>query len=131
RGVVPTRSVTKRKNMQPTTKETHHAEDHGHHHEELSFWRKYVFSTDHKVIGIQYALTALVFLAFGFSLMMAMRWQIAYPGKPLPLVGHLLEKVVGDAAAGGVMTAQLYNAFGAMHGTIMVFLGIVPLAFAA
>jgi cytochrome c oxidase subunit 1 len=117
-------------NMQPTTKDTHHADAHGHH-EELSFWQKYVFSTDHKVIGIQYAVTSLIFLFFGFCLMMAMRWQIAYPGKPLPLVGGLLEKVLGDAASGGIMSAQLYNAFGAMHGTIMVFLAIVPLAFAA
>jgi cytochrome c oxidase subunit 1 len=117
--------------MQPTTTQTHHSEAHGHHHEELSFWRKYVFSTDHKVIGIQYAVTALIFLFFGFMLMMTMRWQIAYPGKAIPVVGGLLEKMLGDAAAGGIMTAQLYNAFGAMHGTIMVFLAIVPLAFAA
>ena len=34
-------------------------------------------------------------------------------------------------APGGVISPDLYNAFGAMHGTIMVFLGIVPLAFAA
>jgi len=52
--------------------------DHGHH--ELPFWRKYIFSVDHKVIGIQYAVTALVFLFFGFSLMMLLRWQLAYPG---------------------------------------------------
>ena len=53
---------------------------HEAHHEELGFWRKYVFSTDHKVIGIQYAVTGLLFLLFGFSLMMLMRWQLAYPG---------------------------------------------------
>ena len=47
--------------------ETH--DDHGHgHHEELSFWRNYVFSTDHKVIGIQYAVTALCFLLFPLCL---------------------------------------------------------------
>ena len=40
----------------------------------------YVFSTDHKVIGIQYGITGLLFLLFGFSLMMLMRWQLAYPG---------------------------------------------------
>ncbi len=44
-------------------------------HPELGFWRKYVFSTDHKMIGIQYGLTALVFLFFGFCLMMLMRWH--------------------------------------------------------
>jgi cytochrome c oxidase subunit 1 len=41
------------------------------------FWRTYVFSTDHKVIGIN-AITGLLFLLFGFSLMMLMRWQLAY-----------------------------------------------------
>jgi cytochrome c oxidase subunit 1 len=46
-----------------------------------------VFSVDHKVIGIQYAVTGLVFLLFGFSLMMLMRWQLAYPGQALPLIG--------------------------------------------
>ena len=37
--------------------------DHDH---ELGFWRKYIFSVDHKVIGIQYALTGLLFLFFGY-----------------------------------------------------------------
>ena len=32
---------------------TPHAGHEAHHHEELGFWRKYVFSVDHKVIGIQ------------------------------------------------------------------------------
>ncbi|MDB6123861.1 MAG: coxN [Pedosphaera sp.] len=63
--------------------------------------------------------------------MMMMRWSIAYPGKAVPLVGPLLEKVLGDVAAKGVISGDLYNSFGAMHGTIMIFLGIVPLAFAA
>lgn len=117
--------------MQATTHALPHAGAHESHHEDLGFLRKYVFSTDHKVIGIQYGITSLLFLLFGFSLMMMMRWSIAYPGKPIPLVGHLLEKVLGDVAAGGVMSGNLYNSFGAMHGTIMVFLGIVPLAFAA
>ena len=118
--------------MQPTTKETAHRATHEVPHEELGFWRKYIFSTDHKVIGIQYGLTGLLFLLFGFFLMMIMRWQMAYPGKPVPLVGELLQKVLGDEMmAGGVMQPDLYNAFGAMHGTIMVFLGIVPVAFAA
>ena len=62
---------------------------HEAHHEELGFWRKYVFSVDHKVIGIQYAVTGLLFLLFGFSLMMLMRWQLAYPGAALPLIGGL------------------------------------------
>src|ERR1700704_5862195 len=107
-------------------------EAHAVHHEEPGFWRKYIFSTDHKVIGIQYGLTALCFLLFGFSLVSLMRWQLAYPGKAIPVVGALLEKLLGsDAVNQGIMQADLYNAFGAMHGTIMVFLAIVPLAFGA
>ena len=119
--------------MQATkTADAHAAHDaHDHGHVDQGFLRTYVFSTDHKVIGIQYGVTALVFLFFGFMLMALMRWQLAYPGKAIPLVGGLLEKMLGDVAAGGVMSADLYNSFGAMHGTIMVFLAIVPLAFAA
>jgi cytochrome c oxidase subunit I len=111
---------------------TGHGQAHDAHHHEPGFFQKYIFSTDHKMIGVQYALTSLVFLFVGFMLMMAMRWQLAYPGKPIPVVGGLLLKVLGsDMAQGGVMQADLYNSFGAMHGTIMVFLAIVPLAFGA
>ncbi|MCF7763662.1 MAG: cbb3-type cytochrome c oxidase subunit I [Verrucomicrobia bacterium] len=117
--------------MQSTTSQTGHTEAHDAHHEEPGFWRAYVFSTDHKVIGIQYGVTSLIFLLFGFFLMMMMRWQIAYPGHPIPVMGPILEKVLGDVASGGVMSSDLYNSFGAMHGTIMVFLAVVPLAFAA
>ncbi len=114
----------------------HAYEDHGHGHHEQGFWSKYIFSTDHKVIGIQYGVTALCFLFFGLMLMLLMRWQIAHPGKPVPFIGHLLEVMfqypgMPNPAAGGVISRDLYNSFGAMHGTIMVFLGIVPLAFAA
>ena len=107
------------------------AHDDHHHHEELGFWKKYIFSTDHKIIGIQYGITSLLFLLFGFCLMLVMRWQLAWPGQPIPLIGGLLEKLMGQPASGGVMSSDLYNMFGAMHGTIMVFLAIVPLAFAA
>ena len=82
------------------------------HHEE-SFWRKYIFSIDHKVIGIQYGIMSLLFLLLGFGLMLVMRWQLAYPDQPLPLLGWRL-------------SPDMYNSFGAMHGTIMIFLGVVP-----
>lgn len=91
-----------------------------HHHEE-PFWRKYIFSVDHKVIGIQYAVTAMIFLLFGFCLMLIMRWNLAHPGEVVPIVGKLLSEE-------GMLTPDGYNSFGAMHGTIMVFLGVVPLA---
>ncbi len=123
--------------MAATHTTTEHAhETHAHH--EPGFMRKYIFSTDHKVIGIQYGLTALCFLMFGYLLMAAMRWQIAHPNDAIPVVGKLLQQALGPEMAPndatgkpGVMTADLYNAFGAMHGTIMVFLAIVPLAFGA
>ncbi len=47
------------------------------------------------------------------------------------MLGPLLASIFGDMAAKGIVSPDLYNSFGAMHGTIMVFLAIVPLAFAA
>ncbi len=118
--------------MDATTHAAHAHEVHEAHHEEMGFWRKYIFSTDHKIIGMQYGFTALCFLLFGFCLMTLMRWSMVSPNQPIPLIGPLLERMFGaDVAPKGVMTPDLYNAFGAMHGTIMVFLAIVPLAFAA
>src|SRR5260221_3904121 len=112
--------------------EAHHAHDeHGHEHHDPGFWAKYIFSTDHKTIGIQYGLTALGVMLFGFFLMLMMRWQIAHPNAPVPVIGPVLEKLLGQVAAKGVISPELYNSFGAMYGTIMVFVGIVRLAFAA
>ncbi len=111
------------------------------HEHKLGFFRKYVFSVDHKVIGVQYTVTALLFLFFGFSLMWVMRYQLAYPNEPIPWVGQYLGSSVvaevdvpnegaanSEPGKGYVLTSDGYNAFGAMHGTIMIFLGIVPLA---
>lgn len=123
-----------------TSHDHSHADDHAHDHHEQSFISKYIFSTDHKMIGIQYGLTGLVFLLIGFFLMMLMRWSIAYPGEPvpgllflekIPLLGSLVHEVLGRWAPGGIVNGELYNMLGAMHGTIMVFFGIVPLGFAA
>ena len=93
------------------------------------FFRRYVFSVDHKVIGIQYALTAFLFLLLGFSLVLVLRWQLAYPDQPIPVLGGVLgeERVTED----GAMLPEFYNQLGAMHGTIMVFLAIVPLVVGA
>lgn len=94
-----------------------------HHHEE-NFIQKYIFSVDHKTIGLQYGITSLLFLLFGFGLMMVMRWQLAYPETPVPIVGWLLGET-------GILLPEIYNSLGAMHGTIMIFLGVVPLAVGA
>jgi cytochrome c oxidase subunit I len=94
----------------------------GHH--ELGFWRKYVFSVDHKVIGIQYTVTSLFFLLIGFGLMIMMRVQLAYPD--LSEAPRVIQMFFG--ATGQAIQPDTYNVFGAMHGTIMIFLGVVPLA---
>jgi cytochrome c oxidase subunit 1 len=60
-----------------------------------------------------------------------MRWQIAKPGQPIPIFGPLPNLVLGDDAAKGIMSPDLYNSFGAMHGTMMVFLAVVPLVVGA
>ena len=64
--------------------------------------------------------------------MMLMRCQLAYPGHVLPVIGPAIERMFGPGSMpGGKMTPEFYNSLGAMHGTIMIFLGIVPVAFAA
>jgi cytochrome c oxidase subunit I len=123
--------------------DAHGHDDHGHHdHHEPGFWRKWVFSTDHKMIGIQYTVTGLAFLLFGFGLMLIMRWSIAHGADPLPGAwGSILHSFFGPtvfdtvrdasgAVTGYSLSATGYNMLGAMHGTIMVFFGIVPIAFA-
>jgi cytochrome c oxidase subunit 1 len=101
--------------------------EHGKHKQ--PFLRQYVFSTDHKWIGIQYAVTSLLFLLLGFTMMLLMRYQLAWPGKAFP---GFIAKFLGDAnAPGGIMLPEFYNQLGAMHGTVMVFLAIVPLAVGA
>ncbi|MGE0866828.1 MAG: cbb3-type cytochrome c oxidase subunit I, partial [Vicinamibacterales bacterium] len=85
--------------------------------------------TDHKTVGLQYGLTALFFLLVGFLLMILMRWQLAWPGQPLPA---WLTPMLGEAnAPGGIMLPEFYNQLVAMHGSVMVFLAVVPLAASA
>src|SRR5678816_4391794 len=86
-----------------------------------------IFSTDHKVIGLQYALTSLTFLLIGFLLILALRWHLASPTDALPLVGKLLGET---RAVEGILLPGFYLQLGAMHGTIMVFLAVVPLILA-
>src|SRR3989442_7904232 len=92
-----------------------HAAEHVHH--ELGFWRKYVFSTDHKIIAIQYLITAMTMAVIGGILSMLMRYQLAWPSMISPMLGKLMP----DAFAGGVMKPEFYVSLVTMHGTIMVF----------
>ena len=93
-----------------------------HEHHELGFLRKYVFSTDHKVIGIQFMFTGLVFFLLGGLMAMAIRWQLAWPWTEMPVVGKLLFPQTGR-----VITPEFYTMLFTMHGTIMIFFVIIPL----
>src|SRR5256885_1885590 len=93
------------------------------HHEPMSFWRKYIFSTDHKIIGIQFLFVSLFFLLVGGLLAMQMRWQLGFPGKPMPGGGILPDTM----APGGVLLPEYYIQLVTMHGTFMVFFAIMPL----
>ncbi len=92
-------------------------------HAPTSFWRKYIFSTDHKIIGIQFLFLSLFFLLLGGVLAMQMRWQLGYPGQPMPGGGILPETM----APGGVILPEYYIQLVTMHGTFMVFFAIMPL----
>jgi cytochrome c oxidase subunit 1 len=81
--------------------------------------------TDHKTVGLQYGLTALVFLLLGFLLMLVMRWQLAWPTSPLPPI--FASVVGGTNAPSGYMLPEFYNQLVAMHGTVMIFLAVVPM----
>ncbi len=62
-----------------------HGDDHGGlGHGPTHFWSKYVFSTDHKVIGLQFLFTSLLFVILGGALALGVRYQIAWPQQDLP-----------------------------------------------
>ncbi len=93
-----------------------------HEHHELGFLRKYVFSTDHKVIGIQFFFTGLLLFGLGGLLAMAIRWQLAWPWTEMPVVGRLL-----FPGTGRVISPEFYTMLFTMHGTIMIFFVIIPM----
>jgi cytochrome c oxidase subunit I len=93
------------------------------HHDDRSFIQKYIFSTDHKIIGIQFLFLTLFFLAVGGLLAMQIRWQLAYPGTPMP-GGKFLGETM---APGGVLLPEYYLQLVTMHGTFMVFFAIMLL----
>ena len=88
-----------------------------HGHDDRGFIRRYVFSTDHKVIGIQYIFTGLVMALVGGGLAALIRLQLGWPDQQWPLLGRLLPA----GYMSGVMTPEFYLAVVTMHGTIMVF----------
>lgn len=103
-----------------------HGHEHGHdHHHELSFIRKYIFSTDHKIIARQFMFTSLMFFFVGGFFALLIRWQLAMPGQPIPIIGSILP---ASWAENGVMLSSFYTQLLSMHGSVMIFLVIIPLA---
>lgn len=96
------------------------------HPEPKGFFRTYVWSYDHKMIGKQYLWTSLLFLILGGTLAMLLRWQIAYPNATVPLVGKLLAGSYFFGPSGEV-SSNGYLQLGTMHGLVMVFFVIIPL----
>ena len=84
----------------------HDDHDHGHeggpghvsgsgevqhiHPDPTSFIRKWIFSTDHKVIAKQFLWLGLMFLLVGGTMAMMIRWQLANPGQKFPLIGSFV-----------------------------------------
>jgi len=97
---------------------THAHDEHGHdHHHEETFLTKYIFSTDHKMIGKQFLITGMIWAIIGGLFSVLFRLQLGYPEMSFPI----LEDLFGKWAAGGRISNEFYYALVTMHGTILVF----------
>ncbi len=88
-----------------------------HDHHEMSFWEKYIFPLDHKIIGMQYLFTGMLMALIGAYFVYVFRMQLAFPGSEVFGYGHV--------------SAAQYNALVTNHGTIMIFWVAMPVLIAA
>ncbi len=95
--------------------DNHGHDAHGHHHE--TFFSKYVFSMDHKMIAKQFLITGIIMAVIAMILSILFRIQLAWPDKSFPL----LETFLGQWAEGGRIKPDFYLSLVTIHGTIMVF----------
>ena len=95
------------------------AADHGH---ASGFISTYVFSRDHKIIGIQFLFSSLIWFLVGGLLALGVRWQLAWPWAEMPVIGKAL-----FAAEGGQISPEFYTMLFTMHATVMVFFVIIPI----
>ncbi|MFQ5990267.1 MAG: cbb3-type cytochrome c oxidase subunit I [Candidatus Methylomirabilales bacterium] len=93
------------------------------HHEELGFWRTYVFSTDHKTIGKQFLFLGLFMMVIGGLLALILRWQLAWPETAVPGLRWVPEPYMYE----GIIPPETYNMLFTMHATIMIFFVIMPI----
>ena len=124
--------LTKNSTMSAITAEapadTSHQHQDQHDHHEVGFVQKYLWTYDHKMIGLQYLWTALAFLFIGGGLALGVRWQLGFPGATIPIIGNLLPTTV---AVDGSIIPGGYNMLVTMHATIMVFFVVMPLLIGA
>ena len=88
----------------------------------VRFFGTWVFSRDHKVIGLQFLFSSLSWLAVGGLLALAIRWQLAWPWTEIPIIGRVL-----FAAEGGQISPQFYSVLFTMHATVMIFFVVIPI----
>src|SRR5437899_11606797 len=102
---------------------------HGAAHEEhkLGFIQRYVFSQDHKIIGIQYMMTSLFMAAVGGVLAMLIRMELGWPGARRGLARLLFP---GGVTPDRVLRRDLYLAVVTLHGSSIIFF-LLPLAVSA
>lgn len=96
------------------------------HDEPKTFLSKYVFSFDHKVIGKQFLWYGIAFLGIGGMMALLIRWTLAFPGEPFPVIGQFL-----FPQTGGVVPPDTYAMLFTLHGTIMIFYAITPILIGA
>jgi cytochrome c oxidase subunit 1 len=83
---------------------------------------RYVWSLDHKTIGIQFLVFSMVMMVFGLASSLAIRWQLAWPWTQMPVVGRAL-----FPETGGVPTPEFYTVLFTIHGSVMIFFVVIPL----
>src|SRR5437868_12211331 len=105
----------------------HAAEHDAHGHEELSFVKKYIFSMDHKIIGLQFLFIALFFFVVAGLYAMLIRWQLGWPGKPVPVLGAFMQAQGIAGWEAGTMPPDFYNTAFSMHASLMIFFVIIPM----
>jgi cytochrome c oxidase subunit 1 len=98
-----------------------HADVHAGHaghagHAEPNWFIKYCWSTDHKIISLQYMFTGMLMALIGAFMAYVFRMQIAYPGTNVPFFGHV--------------SPDAYNALVTNHGSIMIFWVAMPVLIA-
>jgi cytochrome c oxidase subunit 1 len=98
-----------------------HSHDHGHGHS-AGFVRTYLFSLDHKIIGLQFLFSTLIWFLVGGLLALGVRWQLAYPWKAMPIIGTIV-----GTPEGGQIAPETYTMLVTMHASVMIFFVIIPI----